>query len=339
MWQVRFVRNAVTSLLPFQGALRRVKRSVFGKSHHIDEGSVYAGGLDQIHLLQENGLELEGADILEIGTGWYPVIPLMLRLAGARHVYLSDTHRLLDAETLAVAQNFLLLRAGDLAERLNLSEDEVRSVLDAGHSGPLETRLADLGMSYHINLDYARVDWKADAIISHTVMEHIPPADIRRLLMEGRAVLNPGGLMSHGIDHSDHRAHGDRSLSRVDFLRYSDRAWRWLCLNPQDYTNRLRHADYVAMVRDAGFDVLFERALVDEGALKDISDLRLNARFAFHNPEDLAGLWSHIVARPGRPRHNTVLAQVARPRQTGRPERWLSPPKSHGSSSGARHIN
>ncbi|MBM7066793.1 class I SAM-dependent methyltransferase [Actibacterium sp. 188UL27-1] len=318
MWQIHWAKNAIAAVLPFQNTMRRLKRRVTGKTHRIHEASVYSGGFDQIQFLQKSGLDLADADILEVGTGWYPVIPLMLRLAGARHVHLSDTHRLMDLDTLEAARSFLRARSEDLARRLDCPESQIATLLDRGTTGTFEQRLADLGLSYHTPLDYRRATFKVDAIVSHTVMEHITPREIRRILMHSRAVLNPGGLISHGIDHSDHRAHRDTALSRLDFLRYSDRAWSWLCLNPQDYTNRLRHADYMAMIRDAGYEVLFERALVDHKAAAEVKHLKLDARFAFHGPEDLARLWSHIIARPGHPKQNSVLAQVTHSRSQAR---------------------
>jgi hypothetical protein len=38
------------------------------------------------------GLEIEGKDVLEIGTGWHPVLPLLLRLLGAGRVLSLDAN-------------------------------------------------------------------------------------------------------------------------------------------------------------------------------------------------------------------------------------------------------
>jgi hypothetical protein len=116
MWQIHWAKNTLKTALPFQGQLRRLKRQFAGRPYQINEKSVYAGGFDQICFLADVGLDVRGLDILEVGTGWFPVIPLMMRLAGARHVILTDAHALLDPETLYAAVKFLLERKADLAK-------------------------------------------------------------------------------------------------------------------------------------------------------------------------------------------------------------------------------
>lgn len=110
--------------------------------------------------------------------------------------------------------------------------------------------------------------------------------------------------MCHLIDNSDHWQHKDRSLSRVDFLRYRDESlvWRLAQINPQAYQNRLRHSDYRAMFADAGFALLFEAGEPDQTCLSDLRTLPLAPRFASYAREDLAILSSlFVVAKPGGP--------------------------------------
>ncbi|MFA3917813.1 hypothetical protein [Ruegeria hyattellae] len=298
MWQVDCAKNTVTAMLPFQQRLRALKRRIAGKTHQIHEQSVYSGGFDQIAFLSEAGLDLRDSTILELGTGWYPVIPLMLRLAGARQIILTDAHPLLDRETLKAAVDFLILRRTDLAERLGTSVEKIEETLSYPQDAPVDKALDELGMTYRVQATLNTMNVRVDAIISHTVLEHVPPSVIVDLLEQSREILRPGGVISHGIDHSDHRAHRDARLSRVDFLRYSDAIWRLLCLNPQDYTNRLRHSDYVAMVEAAGYELILERPLMDPVARTDLDGLALAPRFQSRHPDDLAVLWTNIVARP-----------------------------------------
>jgi SAM-dependent methyltransferase len=299
MWQLHCAKNTLKSLLPFQQRLRSLKRRLGLRRDNIAEASVYPGGFDQVFLLRSAGLDVRGRDILEIGTGWYPVIPLMLRVAGARHVYLTDAHELLDLKNLKASLDFLRPRVADMASRFDVPEAEIEAKLKIPETQDLVTALTALGMSYYVPFDHKDVSFKVDAIISHTVLEHIQPEVIMELLCNARHVLRTGGMISHGIDHSDHRANADQRLNRVDFLRYSDRVWKYLCLDPHDYTNRLRHSDYVAMVKDAGFSVVYERALVDEKTRATIGEIPLAFQFQGRDPDDLSTLWSNIVAKLG----------------------------------------
>ena len=64
-----------------------------------------------------------------------------------------------------------------------------------------------------------------DYHISTTVFEHIPRADIARILKEAKRILKKGGVAIHFIDLSDHFQHQDKSITRINFLRYSDEEW------------------------------------------------------------------------------------------------------------------
>jgi hypothetical protein len=81
--------------------------------------------LEHILLQRQAGLDIRGRDLLEVGTGWSPVIPLMLRLARARHVYSTDAYALLNIDSLKAAVAFLRERVGDLALRFELTEVEI----------------------------------------------------------------------------------------------------------------------------------------------------------------------------------------------------------------------
>lgn len=294
MWQTHCTKNTLMTMLPWQHQLRRFKRRVFGLAQRIDERSVYAGGFDQIALLRDAGLTMQGLDILEIGSGWFPVIPLMMRIAGARTIILTDEHALLDLQTLDITVAFLLERKADLAQRLNISVAEIEDKLRIPQ-GNLDDALAAMGITYAVPFDYQRADVQVDVIISHTVLEHISPQLIVELMRDVRRVLRPNGLILHGIDHSDHRANVDSRLSRIDFLRYSDRVWRMLCIHPQDYTNRLRHSDYVAMFKAGGFEIVSEDAHPDPTCRA--ANVPLAARFWKMDRDDVATLWSIIVMR------------------------------------------
>jgi hypothetical protein len=104
--------------------------------------------------------------------------------------------------------------------------------------------------------------------------------------------------MSHGVDHSDHRANTDPRVNRFDFLRFEEPLWRLLCLNPQDYTNRLRHSDYLALFERTGHHVLRERVFrLEDELIEALGHMTLARQFRDKPLRDLATTWSHIVTR------------------------------------------
>ena len=210
-WQVNALRHTVKAAVPFKRSLRRLKRRIGRRAPNIDEHSVYSGGFDHIRALEKVGEKLHNKEILEIGSGWYPVIPLMMRAAGARLIHLTDVEPLLDEQTLLDAVAFLLDRRSDLADKLGVEPVLIENRLAVTKSQSLEEMLQRLGLTYGAPFDPGRSSLEVDVIVSHTVLEHIPPDILVGLFNWFRRCLRPGGLVSHGIDNSDHRANLDRN--------------------------------------------------------------------------------------------------------------------------------
>lgn len=296
-WQMNVVVNSAKALMPFQAQLRHLKRTVLPTRMGYVHDLALQGALEQVEAIRAAGVSVRNARVLEIGSGWYPVAPLAFRAAGARHVYLTDMHRLLHPRTLRAAMAFVADRADKVAEALGVSAAAVRASLDAPADLDFPALLDWLGFSYIAPFEIAEGP-EIDIAYSHTVLEHIPPEGLAGLFAGLKAKLAAGGVMSHGIDHTDHRANQDPNLSTIDFLRYSDAAWKLFCFNPQDYTNRLRHPDYLKLIQDEGFQILHEHRYFSPQADLDTRSLPLWGRFAQMDQEDLATTWSLLIARP-----------------------------------------
>ena len=161
-----------------------------------------------------------------------PVVPLMLRLAGASRVYLTDVERLMDQSTILIAIDFLLNKKENLAGRFSIDVAQIENLLITPRHLSFDELLQWLNFAYICPFNSGKHSIPVDCIVSHTVLEHISERVLRKILQDTRNSLRRGGLHSHTIDHTDHRAHVDPRLSLVDFLRYSDWAWRLFRISP-----------------------------------------------------------------------------------------------------------
>lgn len=295
MWQVDIAINTAKMMIPFRSSLRALVRSTRGYPITLNAPLALDQGLDQISDLRALGIEVSGQTVLDIGTGWHPIVPLLYRIAGASHIYLTDTERLLDSDTVVDAANWISQRAEEIAARLGLNPETVQSRVDV-KPGPLKNVLAGLSMDYLVPFDPSATP-PVDLIVSRVVLEHIEPAVLARMHAAFVSALRPNGRVAHIVDNSDHREHRDKRVSRIGFLQYHEPIWRLLCLNRQDYCNRLRHSDHVRLLRDAGFELLLERGEVDARAIADASTIGLAAPWRAKPIEDLAIMTSHLVAR------------------------------------------
>jgi SAM-dependent methyltransferase len=202
---------------------------------------------------------------VEIGTGWCPTIPLGLTERGISvHTY--DHFPYVTEEAIAASQSAV---GGDWSR-----------------------------VHYHAPGDATATglpDNSVDLSFSIAVLEHIPYKTLTEMLREAYRILRPGGIAYHEIDLRDHFAEFDSSISTVNFLKFGDKAWRWLGQNGIHYHNRLRASDFRALFRD--FELIAFETRTDERAPEALKRLRIVDRFKDYDLADLAVSVIVVVAR------------------------------------------
>ena len=292
-WQLQVLRGAVKTAMPFQPTLRRLKRSVSTYTPSLDNLNTTLDDLSElINLLRTTGRDVKGRTILEIGSGWFPVIPILYIILGAPRVVMSDLNRYMDDGTFRSARDYIRQNADRVADRLQIDPLHIVDVLEGANT------LADLGLDYRVPFDTRdQPSGSMDLITSRTVLEHIPADALAGLLPDWARLLSADGVMAHAIDMSDHFEHSDKTISRVNFLCFSARVWR-LINAASDYQNRLRHSDFLSLFARHNLDVLALKTDTDDRARRDLARLELAPPFDRMSPDDLAILTSYVVLKP-----------------------------------------
>jgi len=105
-WKLICAVRALSTFMPFSRQLRMLKRRIAPFS--LGNASLTLdSGLDMIDMLHSAGFNPSGKTIVEIGTGWVPVIPLLLFLLDAEDIILIDKHVLLDTRSIMRVSLFL----------------------------------------------------------------------------------------------------------------------------------------------------------------------------------------------------------------------------------------
>jgi SAM-dependent methyltransferase len=238
------------------------------------------------------------ATFFEFGAGWDLAIPLAYAALGVGRQVLIDIRPSARVELV----NETITAFNRL--RPELEETAGRSVRDLG--GPvatldeLETRF---GIRYLAPCDARATGLPAESVdfVSSTdTCEHIPAADLALIFAECRRLLRPGGAFSCRIDLQDHYAYFDSSISRYNFLRFSDRTWA-LVNSSLHYQNRLRSPEYLRLVREAGLDLVVENPSgPSEQGRTELQVLPLAEPFRGYSPEDLGvTILSFVAVAPG----------------------------------------
>ena len=124
------------------------------------------------------------------------------------------------------------------------------------------------------------LDNSIDYHISTNTLEHIPYEVIRNIFIEAKIILKDKGIAIHFIDLSDHFQHQDISISRINFLRFSDNEWSYIAGNQFAYCNRLRVNDYLNLFNELKFDIVHIEKIIDENSMNKIQDsFKVNENF------------------------------------------------------------
>jgi len=240
--------------------------------------------------------------VFEVGTGWYPIVPVSLYLCGASRIWTVDRMPMLRRDrVLETLRCFAdCARSGKLATLLPRMRPDrlhvLRSTLDAGDA-PLAEILRRMNIDYmpgdarHTGLP----DGCADLVFSNLVLGYVRRELLPGIMAEFRRVVSPDGVMSHLIDMSDLYAAVDRRITPYNFLRYSAPTWR-LLNNDVQHLNRLRITDYRELHEAAGFRIVHEECT--PGSVETLKRVPLAREFRRYSPDDLAVLNAWIVSRP-----------------------------------------
>lgn len=235
-----------------------------------------------------------GPVVLEVGTGRTLNVPFGLWLAGASKIITFDLNSYLRPELIEESLASMRKQESRIVEmfRLNgtpLDARRFESLLSCRTSADA---ILLAGIEYYAPADATLTSLPNSSIdlhVSVNVLEHIPPAVITRLLVEASRVLKPSGRLAHVVDPSDHFAHTDPSLNKVNFLRYSSAEWQKIAGNKFMYQNRLRATDYLQVLKKSGFTTEEVFILEDANALKAIkAGFAIHSDFARYTPNELA---------------------------------------------------
>ena len=238
------------------------------------------------------GDDLSGVRCYEWGAGWDLYSNLTLWCLGVDAQLVVDLNRWVRPWAVeAVAAH---LRADPPAGALRLPE----RALDAEH---LERDLRrHYGIDYRAPADARELALPAgsvDAVITTSVLEHIPTEPLAAILREARRLCREGGLASHVIDYSDHYSHSDPRISGYDFLALDDA--RWARFNPGiHFQNRLRHPDFRRLLQETGWQVDAESTVEPTGGAAQLDAVELSERFRSYPRADLLPLTGHFLASP-----------------------------------------
>ena len=229
--------------------------------------------ISDVWTFHDSNLPEGTARVIEFGAGKSLAQNLYLSRRGLSQDVV-DLNRMLELHLVNAAIQQLVKLGIEIDPEPVRSLDDLRERHRITYRAPYDMR----------STDYP--DGSFDACVSTSTFEHIPPEDLKRILIELKRILRPGGLLSAHIDYSDHYEHTDRSITRLNFLRFGEEEWG-RHNHSHHYQNRLRHGHYVKMFEELGFEFVIADAIDPPDSVPD--DVRPELLFGDGNDFMLHG--------------------------------------------------
>ncbi len=279
------------------GGMRNPRREIGLK---IDD---WEGMVKQLHGV---GARIPGARLMEIGSGWYPALPLACHLVGAARVHTVDLNRLLKPDLMRLCIAMLGEQLPRLAATCDVELAEVEAryarLREAANHSDAPGTISGGVIDYRAPADAAASglpDGSIDIVFSNSVLEHVPPDAIARIHRATRSLVRPGGWIFHSVNCGDHYAYADRSIHQLNYLQFSDAQWAFWN-NRFLYQNRLRAHQLVDGARDAGFDIVLDTSHARPQRLQQLQAMAIAEQFRHIAPEKLCITTVDFIGRnPG----------------------------------------
>jgi hypothetical protein len=302
-WKIKALALATLSRVPAGKRAYLALQAALG-TNRLDPEEALNRVMNVIEIIREAGGDPCRGTYLEVGSGWWPLLPILLHLIGAEHIITIDVNPWLTEERALEALLAFKGRTSVISSRLRVPEDGVADRLHKAlvAARDLDTLLRALNVTYVYPCDAGDTKLppkSIDFVCSSNVLEHMSPKAISAMHRESLRLLRPGGMVAHRFNPADHYSHNDSSITSINFLKFSKAQWYWIGGSGLAYHNRLRCSQQRRMLEGTGFCVTLSRVRLDERALIALQRHELNVHpdFAGMSPDDLAGEYMWLVAR------------------------------------------
>jgi hypothetical protein len=304
-WILKAIVQKTISYLPYSSSINYIFQKYVTKGVYLSDEYFYdrlGHAKEHIEAYTNHSSKVTPETCLELGTGWYPVVPISFFLIGVQKTYSVDITFLTSKERIyTTIAKFLESEERKVLSNYVKYQPQKLQLLKEIYNHYAEYSLEDILEKLHIVylIEDARKlslpDDSIDLINSNNTFEHIYPAILAPILKDFTRVLKKKtGVMSHFIDMSDHFAHFDKSINIYNFLQFSKTQWAWIdnSIQPQ---SRLRLSDYKAIYERLGVPIL--KIQNRPGQVEWVKQMKLHEDYLQYELDDIAVTHTHLISR------------------------------------------
>ncbi len=230
----------------------------------------------------------ETAGILEIGTGWYPVVPVVFFLAGATDIVTTDIRKLYTRSSVNSTLRAVIRLCEHKAlpeglppfpaSRINVLKEALKL-----KSVPAKFKMLHITSTICKSTKYTIASQSRDLIVSNNTLQFIRKEELSDFFVELGRIARAGSILSMAVDLTDEFSHSDTSIGPYHFLKFSDFEWR-LITSRLNSPNRLRWSDYRNLV-PGNFKIIREE--LDEDQQHEADKIPIHPQFKRYSKSDL----------------------------------------------------
>jgi len=298
MWKIKVLIQFFLSKLPMGEKINYILQRA-NKSHSEEKIKKRIVSLLKAMRKIDEHIPLEGATVVEIGTGWEPICSILLYLMGVKvcHTYDHVRH---------VRYNLAEMLVGNIENQL----DEISKISSISVS-VLEERLSKLKTSpnlndflsraniiYHAPADASRTgleEGSVDLVYSYAVLQAVPEKVIYDLTMESKRVLKRSGIAYHVIGLHDPYAGFYKNITKVNFLKYPEFLWSFFVKNKISYHNRLREKQFLDIFKECGAKIVWLESKTNPNDINSLRNMKIDKSFHGMSYEELAIYRTEII--------------------------------------------
>lgn len=306
-WILKAIVQKTISYLPFGNKINYIFQKYVTKGVYLTDEYFYdrlGHAKEHIEAFAAYSSKKIPQNCLELGTGWYPIVPISFYLIGVEKTYSVDISFLTSKERIytTIEKFVAAYQSGELAKYIPFLPEKYEALMEIYTQIAvlsLEEILKRLQLTYLIEdaRKLSLADNSIDLVNSNNTFEHIYPEILYPILADFKRVVNKKhGVMSHFIDMSDHFAHFDKSINIYNFLQYSSTQWKWIdnTIQPQ---SRLRIDDYKAMYQQLAIPIDYETQR--DGNINELKTIVLDKAYTSKPLEVVAVSHCHFVSNMG----------------------------------------
>lgn len=255
---------------------------------------------NRVALLQEIfGAQARAQPMWCFDSGATMAAGLAMAIATDERGLLTDRWDRLSDRYCGVSRNIARNKGPELAEISHAPDARVGAVLQATAGKSARAALSALKIGYsgaNASADGAEWTGTIGCVFSAGTLEHYTPDQLDIEVARMARTLRRGGVMSHVVDHRDHRWHADKHISPLLHLTLGEDEYLQQFDNPLEYHNRWLRSSYADMFARHGCRVQCRDVRIYTEDLVPLDRRLLAPPFKDASEEDLHSLVTHFVA-------------------------------------------